>query len=166
MVERYCVPISFPCLFKVVGSWVAKKTVSKSRNDIYAGSYSIRTTSAWPVRPEHTSSYVGGFCGESVGGAPAYPDVTETTPFSVLKTASVHQKQPPPKTATLIEFWVVSIWYTYYFSFYISSFFRKDVMRTRAAENNTVVLVLKGESVCPRDTGIPNSSAGELLYAQ
>ena len=39
-------------------------------------------------------------------------------------------------------------------------------MRTRAAENNTVVLVLKGESVCPRDTGIPNSSAGELLYAQ
>ena len=32
--DLYCVPISFPCLFNVVGSWVEKKTESNSLNEI------------------------------------------------------------------------------------------------------------------------------------
>src|SRR3989344_6432050 len=101
MMDRYCVPTSFPCRLSVVGSWDAKKTVISVRNDTCAGSYSIRVTSAWPVRPVDTSSYVGfGLV------PPAYPGITDTTPLSILKTASVHQKHPPPKIATSLMFQV------------------------------------------------------------
>src|ERR1051325_1943714 len=56
MVERCCVPTSLPWRLSVVGSWVAKNTVSRSRKPISAGSNSMRITSAWPVVPSQTSS--------------------------------------------------------------------------------------------------------------
>jgi hypothetical protein len=57
--DRYCVPTSLPWRSLVVGSWIVKKTARRSRNDSTEGSKVTRTTSAWPVRPLHTSSYVG-----------------------------------------------------------------------------------------------------------
>ena len=38
MAERYCVPTSAPWRFSVVGSWMAKKTLSRSRYESTAGS--------------------------------------------------------------------------------------------------------------------------------
>src|SRR5256885_12423981 len=57
----------------------------------------MRITSAWPVMPPQTSSYAGFFV-----RPPAYPGMTDRTPFNSANTASVHQKQPPPKTAASI----------------------------------------------------------------
>src|SRR5712692_2180435 len=53
------------------------------------------TTSACPVSPLQTCSYVGfSTC------PPEKPDSTLSTPLSCVKTASVHQKHPPPRVAT------------------------------------------------------------------
>src|SRR5210317_337018 len=95
MTERYCVPTSAPCLFSVVGSWVVIKTSNRSRKEIISGSKLICITSACPVRPEHISLYVG------LPGAlpPEYPETTLSTPLISDKTASVHQKHPPPTVA-------------------------------------------------------------------
>lgn len=38
MTDLYCVPTSFPCLFRVVGSWIVKNTSSKFRYEITFGS--------------------------------------------------------------------------------------------------------------------------------
>jgi hypothetical protein len=54
--ERYCVPTSLPCRLSCVGSWITKNTSRISRYAMRAGSNSIRTTSAWPVRPPQTCS--------------------------------------------------------------------------------------------------------------
>src|SRR6056300_1344037 len=51
----------------------------------------ILMTSACPVCPVQISLYVG------LGKAPpAYPEITSNTPSIFSKTASVHQKHPPP----------------------------------------------------------------------
>lgn len=65
-----------------------------------AGSNSILIDSICPVLPLLTCSYDG----LSVL-PPVKPDVTEVTPFNDLNIASVHQKQPPPKTAISVLFW-------------------------------------------------------------
>src|SRR3989344_8830927 len=98
MVDRYCVPTSFPCRLTLVESCVAKKTVRRSLYAIRVGSNSILITSACPVLPVQTDSYVGA-CPEPVEGPPAYPGVTEITPRKFSNTASVHQKHPPPNIA-------------------------------------------------------------------
>src|SRR5476649_1759614 len=59
--ERYCVPTSLPCRLSCVGSWVAKKISSTFRYPITAGSNSTLMTSACPVVPSQTCSYVGSF---------------------------------------------------------------------------------------------------------
>ena len=59
-----------------------------------AGSKTTRTISAWPVLPEHTSSYVGFGV-----RPPAYPTAVEMTPGVCQKVFSAPQKQPRPKTA-------------------------------------------------------------------
>ena len=46
-----------PC----VGSWFSQNTFSSASKDVTRGSNTTRTTSVWPVRPVHTSWYVG--CG-------------------------------------------------------------------------------------------------------
>ena len=56
MAERYWVPTSLPWRLGVVGSWMVKKTASRSRNPTTAGSKVTRTTSAWPVSPVQMSS--------------------------------------------------------------------------------------------------------------
>src|SRR3989344_986285 len=90
--------MSFPWRSSVVPSCVEKKTVRRSLNEICARSNSILITSACPLLPEQTSSYVTLM--PSRGGCPpVYPGITEITPFSASNTASVHQKHPPPKTA-------------------------------------------------------------------
>lgn len=53
------------------------------------GSKMIWTDSAWPVVPIATCSYVG-----FSFRPPEKPDLTDKIPFTLLKTASVHQKQP------------------------------------------------------------------------
>ncbi len=54
-----------------------------------------RTTSAWPVRPVQTSSYVG------LGvEPPAYPTEVDQTPGTSQNVFSSPQKQPSPNTAT------------------------------------------------------------------
>src|SRR3989338_10444221 len=94
--------MSFPCLLRVVGSWLPKKTVRSVLYETSCGLNSMYTTSAWPVVPLHTCSYVG------FGTVPPeYPGKTTETPLSILKTASVHQKHPPPKTAiSFVDFMV------------------------------------------------------------
>ena len=52
-------PASFPWRIPCVGSWLSQKTRSSSSKLTRDGSNATRTTSAWPVRPEQTSSYVG-----------------------------------------------------------------------------------------------------------
>ncbi len=44
-----------PC----VGSCDSQNSLTSSSYDTFAGSNATSTTSAWPVRPVHTSSYVG-----------------------------------------------------------------------------------------------------------
>ena len=52
-------PRSLPWRMPWVGSWLSQNTCSICWNVTSAGSKMIRTTSAWPVRPVHTSSYAG-----------------------------------------------------------------------------------------------------------
>src|ERR1022692_1933445 len=69
---------------------MAKKTSRMSRKEARSGSKATCTASACPVRPVHTSRYVGfGW------RPPMYPDSTESTPSIPSYTASRHQKHPP-----------------------------------------------------------------------
>src|SRR5690349_2294835 len=73
---------------------MVKNAPSRSRYEMTFGSNVIWMTSACPVAPEHTCSYVG------LGRfPPAYPLTQFSTPFNCLNAASRHQKQPPPKVA-------------------------------------------------------------------
>jgi hypothetical protein len=47
-------PTSAPCWLRVVGSWMVKKTSSRSLKAISAESKVIWIASAWPVVPLHT----------------------------------------------------------------------------------------------------------------
>ena len=72
MADRYWVPTSLPCRIPWVGSWFSQKIFSSCSYDTSAGRNTTCTTSAWPVRPLHTSSYVG------LGVIPpAYPTAVE-----------------------------------------------------------------------------------------
>src|SRR5215467_14671244 len=94
MTERYCVPTSGPCRFKVVGLWFDQKTSRRSLYVICAGSNSTSTTSACPVLSVQTSSYVGlSFV------PPVYPTLVDKTPFTLRKVSSTPQKQPAPNVA-------------------------------------------------------------------
>jgi len=53
--ERYWVPTSLPWRMPWVGSWPSQNSRSSVAKSTCAGSYTTRTTSAWPVRPEQTS---------------------------------------------------------------------------------------------------------------
>src|SRR6266508_127171 len=95
MAERYCVPTSAPCRFNVVGSWTVKYTSRISLKETALGSKVTWITSAWPVLPLQTCSYVG------LGSwPPEYPETTSSTPCRLSNTGSTHQKQPPPRVAT------------------------------------------------------------------
>jgi hypothetical protein len=59
MAERYWVPTSLPWRMPWVGSWLSQKMRSRASYDVTAGSNTTSTASVWPVRPPHTSSYVG-----------------------------------------------------------------------------------------------------------
>src|SRR3990172_6044133 len=97
MADRYWVPMSAPCRFNVVGSWMVKKTFSRSRYEMTPGSKATCTTSACPVSPVHTCLYVGsGTC------PPEYPETTSVTPSRSSKTASRHQKHPAASVATSV----------------------------------------------------------------
>ena len=48
--ERYCVPASGPCRFRVVGSWVVRKIRKISRSEMIFGSYVIWTGHAEAIR--------------------------------------------------------------------------------------------------------------------
>src|SRR5712692_5009037 len=87
--------MSAPWRLSVVGSWIVKKTWSRSLNETTVGSKVIWTTSAWPVVPVQTSSYDG-----FAACPPAYPDWTFSTPFKSWKAASRHQKHPPARVTT------------------------------------------------------------------
>src|SRR6266704_1515245 len=95
MADRYWVPTSLPWRIPCVGSWFSQKTLSRSANVTRAGSYTTWTTSACPVYPEQTSSYVG--FGVT---PPAYPTAVEITPGIFQNIFSAPQKQPMPKTAS------------------------------------------------------------------
>src|SRR5262245_61929976 len=57
----------------------------------------MRIDSACPVRPVETMSYFAVSC-----VPPAYPEITSSTPSMSWNTASVHQKQPPARTAVCL----------------------------------------------------------------
>src|SRR5205085_10778344 len=83
-----------PCRMPWVGSWFSQNTFSSCSYAIADGSYTTWTTSACPVSPEHTSSYV------ALGvRPPAYPTEVEYTPGSCQNSRSAPQKQPIPTTA-------------------------------------------------------------------
>src|SRR5260221_10036012 len=64
---------------------------------MFEGSYATSTVSAWPVRPEQTSSYVG------LGVyPPEYPAAVEITPGVCQNFFSAPQKQPRPNTAVRV----------------------------------------------------------------
>ena len=59
MPDRYCVPTSLPWRIPCVGSWLSQNVFSSSSYETFFGSNTTSTTSEWPVRPLHTSRYVG-----------------------------------------------------------------------------------------------------------
>src|SRR5439155_5816801 len=68
--------------------------------DTFFGSNATSTASACPVRPVHTSSYVGFGV-----NPPAYPTAVVYTPGICQKSRSAPQKQPSANTAVSIPSW-------------------------------------------------------------
>ena len=79
MIERYWLPMSWPCPPTWVGSCTFQKKPRMRSSGTTDGSKSIFTTSAWPVPSVHTCSYVG-----FASVPPEYPHVTWVTPGSSL----------------------------------------------------------------------------------
>src|ERR1700686_1819840 len=71
-----------------------QNALRSSSYETLAGSKVTSTASAWPVRPEHTCSYVG-----LSRVPPEYPETASMTPGISLKRCSTPQKQPPAKVA-------------------------------------------------------------------
>ena len=94
MADRYWVPTSLPCRMPCVGSCASKNTLSNRSKGSTDGSKTARTTSACPVSPEQTSSYVG--YGVK---PPAYPTAVVHTPSVCQNSRSAPQKHPNPSTA-------------------------------------------------------------------
>ena len=72
------------------------KEIKISFNEIFKGSNTTLTTSAWPVLPEQTSSYDG-----LIEVPPAYPTEVSVTPCKFQSRLSTPQKHPAPRIISL-----------------------------------------------------------------
>src|SRR3712207_5270340 len=85
--------MSLPCRSFVDGSWIWKKNSSSSRNEIFSGSKTISTASAWSPWLRYVALGVS---------PPEYPTRVESTPGRWRSSSWAPKKQPPARIAVSV----------------------------------------------------------------
>src|SRR6478752_3997701 len=85
--------MSLPCRFLVDGSWIWKKNSSRSRYEIWSGSKTISTASAWSPWLRYVAFGVS---------PPEYPTRVEITPGRRRSSCCAPQKHPPARIAVSV----------------------------------------------------------------